>query len=106
MAKLTPTASSSPATVASSSSSASVTLSHDDFEALLKLAQPDPTLPSASLAQVSKANHGQQPTSSSWLVDSDASDHMTGILKCFVNFVFFLSLNRSYWLIIIIQLLH
>lgn len=67
----------------------SVILSHDDFEALLKLAQPDPTFPSASLVQVSNDHHGQQPSPSSRRVDSGASDHMTGNPKMFCQFLVF-----------------
>lgn len=73
----------SPTTTELPTTSNIVSLSHDDFESLLKLAHGDPT-PSTSKACLST-----HTSPSTWLIDSGASDHMTSNASCFSTFSIF-----------------
>lgn len=68
-----------------SSASASVTLSHDDFEHLCTLADGDKSLPSAAIV---KTGISENPKSlhNSWLTDSGATDHLTSSPRVFYIF--------------------
>lgn len=61
-------------TIGPSNARNTVTLSHEDFEHILKMVQADSALPSAAFGQIGNINSGQPPTTS-WFIDSGASDH-------------------------------
>lgn len=58
------------------STSAGVTLTHGDFEHLLNLAHGETNLPSAALVH-SGISHSPPTWNLPWLVDSEATDHLT-----------------------------
>lgn len=71
-----------------SSAGGSVSLSREDFDRLLRLAQrePSPPGPSATLANAGISSAPVSNKSSSWIIDSGASDHMTGTLSSLTSF--------------------
>lgn len=60
----------------SSSAPSTVTLSHSDFQHLLKMAHGDASLPFAALATSGSSNFESSPQGK-WLVDSGTTDHIT-----------------------------
>lgn len=70
---------------ASTSFPSVVTLSHEDFEQLQKMAHGDTTLPSAAMDNAGIST-SFSPTESKWLIDSGALDHMAGDCHLFSTF--------------------
>lgn len=66
-------------------SPSTVTLSHEDFEHLLKMAHGERVLPSASIANAG-TSHFISSSTSQCLIDSGASDHMTSQSQLFSTF--------------------
>lgn len=64
---------------------ASVTLSHEDFEHLLKMNHGDASLPFAALSN-SSILHTPPSSQGKRLIDSGATDHMTSLSSLFVNY--------------------
>lgn len=68
----------------------SVTLSHKDFQHLLKMAHGETNSPSASVAQ-SGISNVSFPSISPWFLDSGATDHMISSNHSFSTYVHFKS---------------
>lgn len=64
---------------------ARVTLSHEDFEHLLKMAHGDASLPYAALDN-SDIIYTPPSSQGKWLIDSGATDHMTSLSSLFINY--------------------
>lgn len=68
-----------------------MTLSHEDFERLLKMAQTETTLPSAAFVHGNTTSN-DPPSSTSWFINLGASDHMIGNPR-----VVFVNLRKLFW---------
>lgn len=67
------------------SAPSSITLSHDDFEHLLKMAHGDSSLPSVASAK-SRITNNSTSYSHPWLIDSGATVHMTSTAYLFFTY--------------------